>query len=234
MLPFDHAGSAVAVSNSVDSGPVYDYAVNIAVNPQRIPGRVAGIFLHVTDGNPTWGCVAIGRDEMRSVLTWLDPSTSPEITIGVSQSRRWSHPGRDIATPLIPMLTGIQTDIDRLRWATSSQLIVLGRGDSSAALFARILSGLSVVVERRCVAHRDKQTLGAQQPRGGLRPWFGAGLVDEPVALGFELLRRGGHVGDFELDTRLGNREIRRPFGGAEAGDRRVCERPQPEVFGAL
>lgn len=69
--------------NLYDSGPVYDYAVNIAVNPQRIPGRVSGIFLHVTDGNPTWGCVAIGRDEMRSVLNWLDPSQDPHITIGV-------------------------------------------------------------------------------------------------------------------------------------------------------
>jgi L,D-peptidoglycan transpeptidase YkuD (ErfK/YbiS/YcfS/YnhG family) len=69
--------------NLRDSGPVYDYAVNIAVNPQRIPGRVAGIFLHVTDGSPTWGCVAIGRDELRSVLNWLDPSAAPKITIGV-------------------------------------------------------------------------------------------------------------------------------------------------------
>ena len=66
-----------------DSGPVYDYAVNIVVNPQRIPGRVSGIFLHVTDGSPAWGCVAIGREEMRSVLNWLDPSASPRITIGV-------------------------------------------------------------------------------------------------------------------------------------------------------
>jgi L,D-peptidoglycan transpeptidase YkuD (ErfK/YbiS/YcfS/YnhG family) len=69
--------------NLYDSGPVYDYAVNIAVNPQRIPGKVSGIFLHVTDGNPTWGCVAIGRDEMRSILTWLDPAADPRITIGV-------------------------------------------------------------------------------------------------------------------------------------------------------
>jgi L,D-peptidoglycan transpeptidase YkuD (ErfK/YbiS/YcfS/YnhG family) len=69
--------------NLHDSGPVYDYAVNIAVNPQRVPGRVSGIFLHVTDGSPTWGCVAIGRDEMRSVLNWLDPSAAPRITIGV-------------------------------------------------------------------------------------------------------------------------------------------------------
>lgn len=36
--------------NLYDSGPVYDYAVNITVNPQRIPGRVSGIFLHVTNG----------------------------------------------------------------------------------------------------------------------------------------------------------------------------------------
>jgi L,D-peptidoglycan transpeptidase YkuD (ErfK/YbiS/YcfS/YnhG family) len=78
------SGSPSSIAeNLYDSGPVYDYAVNIAVNPQRIPGRVAGIFLHVTDGNPTWGCVAIGRDEMRSVLAWLDPSAFPEITIGV-------------------------------------------------------------------------------------------------------------------------------------------------------
>lgn len=69
--------------NLYDSGPVYDYAVNITVNPQRIPGRVSGIFLHVTNGEPTWGCVAIGREEMRSILTWLDPAAAPRITIGV-------------------------------------------------------------------------------------------------------------------------------------------------------
>jgi len=71
--------------NLYTSGPVYDYAVNIAVNPQRIPGKVSGIFLHVTDGNPTWGCVAIGREEMRSILTWLDPAANPRITIGVGE-----------------------------------------------------------------------------------------------------------------------------------------------------
>ncbi len=71
--------------NLYDSGPVYDYAVNIASNPQRIPGKVAGIFLHVTDGSPTWGCVAIGRDQMKSVLSWLDPAQDPQITIGVGQ-----------------------------------------------------------------------------------------------------------------------------------------------------
>ncbi|WP_445167727.1 L,D-transpeptidase family protein [Mycolicibacterium sp. Dal123E01] len=71
------------VENLYDSGSVYDYAVNISSNPQRIPGKVAGIFLHVTNGSPTWGCVAIGREEMKSVLNWLDPAANPQITIGV-------------------------------------------------------------------------------------------------------------------------------------------------------
>ena len=82
-----HVRSAVNPSsiteNLYDSGPVYDYAVNIAVNPQRIPGKVSGIFLHVTDGTPTWGCIAISREEMKSVLNWLDPAASPRITVGV-------------------------------------------------------------------------------------------------------------------------------------------------------
>ncbi|MEW5811242.1 MAG: L,D-transpeptidase family protein [Actinomycetota bacterium] len=69
--------------NLYDSGEIYDYAVLIEHNPQRVPGRSAGIFLHVTDGEPTWGCVAIGRDQMRSVLQWLDPAQHPAITIGV-------------------------------------------------------------------------------------------------------------------------------------------------------
>lgn len=69
--------------NLYDSGPVYDYAVLIDHNPERVPGRSAGIFLHVSDGEPTWGCVAIDRDAMRSVLRWLSPQAAPQITIGV-------------------------------------------------------------------------------------------------------------------------------------------------------
>lgn len=78
--------SAIA-ENLYDSGPVYDYAVNITSNPNRIPGKLAGIFLHVSDGDPTWGCVAIGRDEMRSILNWFDPAANPQITIGVGDPR---------------------------------------------------------------------------------------------------------------------------------------------------
>ena len=70
--------------NLYDSGVIYDYAVLIEHNPQRIPGRSSGIFLHVTDGTPTWGCVAIEHDTMRSVLQWLNPNESPRISIGIN------------------------------------------------------------------------------------------------------------------------------------------------------
>ncbi|WP_439032297.1 L,D-transpeptidase family protein [Gordonia terrae] len=71
--------------NLYNSGPVYDYAVNIAHNPQRIPGRASAMFLHVTNGEPTMGCVAIERELMKQILVWLDPAKNPKITIGVNQ-----------------------------------------------------------------------------------------------------------------------------------------------------
>ncbi|WP_279106086.1 L,D-transpeptidase family protein [Gordonia paraffinivorans] len=71
--------------NLYNSGPVYDYAVNIAHNPQRIPGKASAMFLHVSNNQPTMGCVAIEREVMKDVLVWLDPAKNPKITIGVNQ-----------------------------------------------------------------------------------------------------------------------------------------------------
>ena len=70
--------------NLYDSGPVYDYAVNINHNPNRTPGDASAMFLHVTDGKPTWGCVATEREAMVNILKWLDPAKKPKITIGVN------------------------------------------------------------------------------------------------------------------------------------------------------
>ncbi|MEN2514241.1 L,D-transpeptidase family protein [Gordonia polyisoprenivorans] len=72
--------------NLYDAGPAYDYAVNIASNPQRIPGKASAIFLHASTGEPTMGCVAIDKDVLRNILTWLDPAKSPKIAIGVNQA----------------------------------------------------------------------------------------------------------------------------------------------------
>ncbi|ALG84042.1 L,D-transpeptidase family protein [Gordonia phthalatica] len=70
--------------NLYNIGPVYDYAVNINHNPTRTPGDASAIFLHVTDGKPTQGCVAIAREEMVKILQWLDPAKNPKMTIGVN------------------------------------------------------------------------------------------------------------------------------------------------------
>lgn len=41
-----------------------------------------GIFLHVSNGTKTAGCIAIPEARMRQVLTWLDPAKHPRIVIG--------------------------------------------------------------------------------------------------------------------------------------------------------
>lgn len=71
--------------NLYNSGPVYDYAVNIAHNPERIPGRASAIFLHVSAGEPTWGCVAINKETMIKILQWLDPAQHPRIEISTQR-----------------------------------------------------------------------------------------------------------------------------------------------------
>lgn len=69
--------------NLYDMGSAYDYAVEVKHNPTNTPGNASAIFLHV--GNePTWGCVAIGREQMIEILKWLDPAKNPKISIGVN------------------------------------------------------------------------------------------------------------------------------------------------------
>ena len=41
-----------------------------------------GIFLHVSNGKATAGCIAIPEDTMRDVLRWLDPDRKPVIVVG--------------------------------------------------------------------------------------------------------------------------------------------------------
>jgi L,D-peptidoglycan transpeptidase YkuD (ErfK/YbiS/YcfS/YnhG family) len=66
------------------SGPVYAHAVviNYNMNPV-VKGAGSGFFLHVSDGLPTEGCVAIPADDLNVVMRWLDPAQHPVISIGV-------------------------------------------------------------------------------------------------------------------------------------------------------
>lgn len=80
-------------------GPQYDYVVTTSFNeppPSSVTRgtdgiartsqpsdtrRGGGIFLHVSKGEPTAGCVSMPRPAMRELLTWLSPASSPVVVI---------------------------------------------------------------------------------------------------------------------------------------------------------
>ncbi len=64
--------------------PVYDYAAVIAYNTARTPGLGSAIFLHVSTGGPTAGCVALPVEGLLPVLRWLDPAQAPVVVMGVA------------------------------------------------------------------------------------------------------------------------------------------------------
>jgi L,D-peptidoglycan transpeptidase YkuD (ErfK/YbiS/YcfS/YnhG family) len=77
----------------------FDYVVAIDYN--RVPGRSpldgshplggyrgGGIWLHVDHGGPTHGCVTLAKDDMRALLTMLDPARHPVIAMGPADQLR--------------------------------------------------------------------------------------------------------------------------------------------------
>ncbi|HJQ43067.1 MAG TPA: L,D-transpeptidase family protein [Jatrophihabitantaceae bacterium] len=46
-----------------------------------VPGAGSGFFLHVTNGHPTGGCVAVAARNVRMLLNWLRPNLHPRIWI---------------------------------------------------------------------------------------------------------------------------------------------------------
>jgi L,D-peptidoglycan transpeptidase YkuD (ErfK/YbiS/YcfS/YnhG family) len=70
--------------NLYTAGAVYAHAVVIDYN--RFPVRAgagSGFFLHVTNGHPTAGCVAIAASSLDYVMRWLNPAAHPVISMGV-------------------------------------------------------------------------------------------------------------------------------------------------------
>ncbi len=61
---------------------------------QRVATRTAnvrkggGVFLHVEEGKPTAGCVAVPQAQMRAILQWLDPAKRPLIVMEPQSSLR--------------------------------------------------------------------------------------------------------------------------------------------------
>jgi L,D-peptidoglycan transpeptidase YkuD (ErfK/YbiS/YcfS/YnhG family) len=65
------------------SPTAYRHLAVIAYNRSPIvPGRGSGIFLHVSTGRPTLGCVSLPLPGLLAVLRGLDPKSKPLIVIG--------------------------------------------------------------------------------------------------------------------------------------------------------
>jgi L,D-peptidoglycan transpeptidase YkuD (ErfK/YbiS/YcfS/YnhG family) len=77
--PFDES----AGENLYAQGAVYDHAVVIDYNRAGVPGAGSAFFLHITNGRPTAGCVAVDRSQLVSLMRWLDPAQLPLIAMGV-------------------------------------------------------------------------------------------------------------------------------------------------------
>jgi len=63
--------------------PAYNYGAVIAYNSARTPGLGSAIFLHVSTGGSTAGCVALPQGQLLDVLRWLDPAQQPRIVMGI-------------------------------------------------------------------------------------------------------------------------------------------------------
>jgi L,D-peptidoglycan transpeptidase YkuD (ErfK/YbiS/YcfS/YnhG family) len=62
--------------------PAYNYGAVIGYNRGRTPGRGSAIFLHVSHGSATAGCVSIAQSRLVKVLRWLRPGLHPRIIMG--------------------------------------------------------------------------------------------------------------------------------------------------------
>ncbi len=77
-----HPGAA---PEPMDQAPAYDYGAVIAYNTSpTVPGAGSAIFLHVSTGGATVGCVALPTDELLAVLRWLSPAAQPRIIMGTA------------------------------------------------------------------------------------------------------------------------------------------------------
>ncbi len=91
-IVWDDVPSSPSYNQWVDGGqgepmhvsPVYDYGAVIDYNADRTPGLGSAIFLHVSTGRPTAGCVSLPVDQLLDVLRWLDPARGPVIVMGVA------------------------------------------------------------------------------------------------------------------------------------------------------
>ena len=64
---------------------LYEWGAFIANNPACTPGLGSCIFLHIWPGpgKGTAGCTAMSPEDLKKVLTWLDPAKEPRLVQGI-------------------------------------------------------------------------------------------------------------------------------------------------------
>ncbi|MDG4825910.1 L,D-transpeptidase family protein [Asanoa sp. WMMD1127] len=82
---FFHGADPGGASEALwEIAPQYHYFAVINYNIPVVkddPPRGSGIFLHVSVGRSTAGCVAISESDLVKVLRWLDPAAKPRIVM---------------------------------------------------------------------------------------------------------------------------------------------------------
>lgn len=79
---------AVVIGYNLPAGV---YEVGSGERRAALPAKVhkgGGIFLHVTRGRPTAGCISVPWRDMRRIARWLDPDSAPRIVVGPRKSSR--------------------------------------------------------------------------------------------------------------------------------------------------
>lgn len=67
--------------------PQYNLAVVIDFNRHPVvQGGGSGVFLHVTRGVPTAGCVSVASPDLVRIMRWLRPTDRPRILIGIGRT----------------------------------------------------------------------------------------------------------------------------------------------------
>lgn len=63
---------------------LYRWGAMVAHNPMNLPKAGSCIFLHLwrDPSQPTAGCTAMGEEDLKRVLTWLDPAAEPRLVQG--------------------------------------------------------------------------------------------------------------------------------------------------------
>ena len=162
-------------------GALYDYAVNINHNPRRVPGAGSAIFLHVTDGGPTGGCVSIDRSALAAILRWLKPTHHPYATIRVGSS--W--------TPLRVPLSQAENFVEELYRTVLASI-------PSAAAVAPWAQAVHLGADRRYIGDRFGLSTGRYDliTQRAYAAVLGRRADATWLAVRRNTLARGGKVGD--------------------------------------